>query len=228
MTRLDNPVWNALMTTHQEFAIGTPVAKRYPANVLPFVSFSPIAVNPLGSLDNVMNGTEVVCIVGNLPELPVSWTILNELVCNQMVCKELKEVKKDQSIQLSKLGQKEEIEMFELINGIQPGFYKDHTASVGNYFGIRVNGTLAAMAGERFKMTGMTEVSAVCTHPDFTGKGFAAQLVSTVCKNIIEQGNLPFLHVLSSNSRAIQLYERLGFVTRRCITFWLLQQHKKQ
>jgi GNAT superfamily N-acetyltransferase len=228
MTQLDNPVWNALTTTHQEFAIGTTVAKRYPANVLPFVSFDPTAVNPLASLKDVMDMTEVVCIVGDLPELPVSWTILNELVCNQMVCTGLKEVKVDQSIKLSRLGQEEEIELFELINSIQPGFYKPRTASVGNYFGIRVYGKLVAMAGERLKITGMTEVSAVCTHPDFTGKGFAAQLVSTVCKHTIEEGNIPFLHVLSSNLRAIQLYERLGFVTRRSIPFWLLQQHKEQ
>jgi ribosomal protein S18 acetylase RimI-like enzyme len=223
MTQLDNPVWNALITTHQKFAIGTHAAKRYPADVLPFVSFDPSAANPIGTLKNAVGDAEIVCVVGDLPQLPASWTVLHELECNQMVCPELREVKVDGAIQPAKLGEEEETEMFELINSIQPGFYKHRTASLGNYYGIRVNGKLVSMAGERLKITGLTEVSAVCTHPDYIGKGFAAQLVSTVCKHTIGLGNTPFLHVLSSNLRAIQLYERLGFVNRRGITFWLLK-----
>lgn len=228
MKQLDNPGWNALTTTHRHFAIGTNVAKRYPFDVLPFVAYDPNTINPLVTLGNTINNPEIVCIIGELPELPSSWTILHELECDQMVCTELREVKMDGTIHLSKLEDEDGSEMFELINSIQPGFFKDHTASLGNYYGIRVKGKLVAMAGERLKMTGLSEVSAVCTHPDYTGKNFAGQLVSTVCKDMIRQGNTPFLHVLSSNLRAIQLYERLGFVKRRAITFWLLKATKAE
>lgn len=222
MKQLDNPVWSALASTHRHFALGTDTAKRYPSDFLPFVAFDPNAIKPLETLKD-LRPNEDVCIIGDLPEIPSSWTVLKKLECDQMVCPDLIAVKADDTIELLKLGQEDEPEMFELINSIQPGFYKDHTANLGSYFGIRVKGKLVAMAGERIKMTGLSEVSAVCTHPDHTGKGFAAQLVSVVCKNMIAQGNIPFLHVLSSNSRAVQLYERLGFVKRRSILFCLLK-----
>lgn len=223
MIQLDNPAWGALTSTHHHFALGTSIAKRYPADVLPFVAFDINSTKPLDTLGNAVIKGEKVCMIGDLPELPSSWTVLKKLECDQMVCPELIAVKGNDAIELLKLGVADRSEMYELINSIQPGFYKDHTANLGSYYGIRVEGKLVAMAGERLKMTGFTEVSAVCTRPDYKGKGFAAQLVAVVCENMIAQNITPFLHVLSSNLRAIELYERLGFVKRRSIPFWLLK-----
>jgi predicted GNAT family acetyltransferase len=85
---------------------------------------------------------------------------------------------------------------------------------LGYYVGIRAGGKLVAMAGERMKVPGYTEVSAVCTHPDYLGKGYAAALMTEVMRSIRERGEKPFLHVRSDNARAIAIYERLGFSKR--------------
>jgi len=223
MLQLDNPTWHALTSTHQHFAVGTSMAKRYPANVLPFVGFDSKALNPLETLQNKITPGEVIYIVGDLPVLPSSWAVSDKIEGDQMVCSELIDIKYEESAELLKLGAADVPEMYALINSVQPGFYKEDTAKLGTYYGIRVNRQLVAMAGERLKMTDLTEVSAVCTHPDHTGKGYAGQLVSLVCKQVIAQGITPFLHVVSSNERAIKLYERLGFVKRRSIPFWKIK-----
>ncbi|SMC90380.1 GNAT family N-acetyltransferase [Pedobacter nyackensis] len=223
MLQLDNPTWNALTSTHQHFALGADTAKRYPANVLPFVGFDSKALNPFEILKNIVTPGEVIYVVGDLPELPSSWTVSDKIEGDQMVCSQLIDIKYDESTELLKLGAADAPEMYALINRVQPGFYKEDTAKLGSYYGIRVNGQLVAMAGERLKMTGLSEVSAVCTHPDHTGKGYAGQLVSLVCKQMITQDKTPFLHVVSSNERAIKLYERLGFVKRRSIPFWKIK-----
>ncbi|PTT02171.1 GNAT family N-acetyltransferase [Pedobacter sp. HMWF019] len=223
MLKLDNPTWYALTSTHKPFGIGTSKAKRYPANVLPFVGFDANAVNPLETLQNEVRPGEVIYIIGELPKLPLSWKVLGEIAGDQMVCEKLIDVKYKGDTELLKLGVSDIPEMYDLINSVQPGFFKEDTAKIGTYYGIRVKGKLVAMAGERLKMTGLSEVSAVCTHPDYTGRGYAGQLVSLVAKQMINQGKIPFLHVVSSNDRAIKLYERLGFVKRRGITFWKIQ-----
>jgi predicted GNAT family acetyltransferase len=93
-----------------------------------------------------------------------------------------------------------------------PGLFRQRTYTLGNYFGIRVNGELVAMTGERFSLKGYRELSAVCTHPEHTGKGYAARLIHHVMADQAERGLNSFLHVAANNDRAIALYERLGFV----------------
>jgi ribosomal protein S18 acetylase RimI-like enzyme len=223
MLKLDNPTWYALTSTHKPFCIGTSKAKRYPANVLPFVGFDADATDPLETLQNEVRSGEIIYIIGELPKLPPSWLILGEIEGDQMVCEKLIDVKYGDNIELLKLGASDIPEMYALINSVQPGFFKEDTAKIGTYYGVRVEGKLVAMAGERLKMTGLSEVSAVCTHPDYTGRGYAGQLVSLVVKQMLSENKIPFLHVVSSNERAIKLYERLGFVKRRSISFWKIQ-----
>jgi predicted GNAT family acetyltransferase len=102
-------------------------------------------------------------------------------------------------------------EMLELTALTKPGPFGPRTHELGHYVGIRDSGKLVAMAGERLKVPGYTEVSAVCTHPDHLGKGYAAALMTEIMRGIRERGETPFLHVRSDNSRAIVIYERLGF-----------------
>jgi predicted GNAT family acetyltransferase len=114
--------------------------------------------------------------------------------------------------------------MFTLINKVQPGYYEKDTHLLGNYFGIRQEGVLVAIAGERMRPEGLTEVSAICTDPAYTGRGYARQLTAHVCRRNLEQGLTPYLHVLQSNQRAIGIYESLGFKARRMISFWKLKK----
>ncbi|MBL7779754.1 MAG: GNAT family N-acetyltransferase, partial [Saprospiraceae bacterium] len=123
-----------------------------------------------------------------------------------------------ENIQLLTQGQASDLAA--LVNLVQPGYFRKKTGQMGNYFGIYLDGVLAAVTGERMRMNGHTEISAVVTHPDYTGRGLASQLVAYAVNQNLAAGQLPFLHVTEDNVRAIALYEKLGFQTRRKMDFW--------
>lgn len=106
-------------------------------------------------------------------------------------------------------------EMLALATLTEPGPFFDRTHQLGDFFGVKVDGRLVAMAGERMKPDGFTEVSGVCTHPDYRGRGYAGALMRRVCGRIFDRGETPFLHAYASNRGAISLYETLGFTLRR-------------
>ncbi|RFM25967.1 GNAT family N-acetyltransferase [Deminuibacter soli] len=223
LIQLNNPVWHALQTVHRHFAAGTALAQRYPADVVPFIAGKNAAPGLLHEMTPLVAAGETVYLVGEFPAaIPAMWQQGNRLNCLQMICPVLIAPRTDSEINVLQLTPADKTDMLTLINLVQPGFFKSRTAEMGNYYGIRANGRLVAMAGERLKMQGITEVSAVVTHPDFTGRGYAQQLVAHVCKNIHTQQALPFLQVLSANAHAIRIYEKLGFVKHREIAFWQL------
>ena len=120
----------------------------------------------------------------------------------------------NRSAEIDELGPRDSPEMVELTTLTKPGPFGSRTHELGYYVGIRQEGKLVAMAGERLKVPGYTEVSAVCTHPDYLGRGYAGALMTEVMQQIRERGETPFLHVRADNARAIALYERLGFRIR--------------
>jgi predicted GNAT family acetyltransferase len=122
------------------------------------------------------------------------------------------------------LGAEDATEMVELAKLTKPGPFGIRTHELGTYLGIRYEGKLVAMAGERLKVPGHTEVSAVCTHQDHTGKGYAAVLMRKIMRGIAERREIPFLHVRRDNTRAVALYERLGFRTRCTLHYAVLRK----
>ncbi|MET9494511.1 GNAT family N-acetyltransferase [Streptomyces sp. NPDC006552] len=110
-------------------------------------------------------------------------------------------------------------EMLDLVARTEPGPFWPRTHELGTYLGIRADGVLVAMAGERLRPPGWTEISAVCTAPQARGQGHAARLVGTLVARILARGDRPFLHAAEANTGALALYERLGFKTRRQVTF---------
>jgi len=215
---LDNPVWNSLTTTHQTHCLNLEGFKFYDPKYCPFGALNYEEANA-DALQAYANLTNNFFIVGNRPAtLPQNLQLKNELVCNQMVLNEATQLEpKEAIVPLNGFYQNE---LIALVNLVQPGYFKDKTPDLGSYYGIFKNDQLIAVTGERMKMDNSTEISAVVTHPEHSGKGYAKQLVSFVATQIVEEGKLPFLHVAEKNVSAIGLYEKLGFVTRRKISFW--------
>lgn len=220
---LDAPAWNALTSVQQTFATGAGHVKRYRRGILPFAACEPGYENEIASLTSMLEPGEIFYLIGELPPLPAYFTVLKELPCAQMVLqKPLPDI--GYHIPIQPLSADHKDEMFNLINKVQPGYYEPETYQLGNYFGIRQDGKLVAIAGERMRLEGLTEISAICTDPEYAGRKYAQQLIWGLCKYNLNQGITPFLHVIETNERAIRLYEFMGFVRRRTISFWQLQK----
>jgi ribosomal protein S18 acetylase RimI-like enzyme len=220
--KLDNPVWNSLSESHQKFALDYNGVQFYNPDYCPFGGFV--------KLEDTLEATTVyasLCgnffIVGEKPNLPDTLKIVKELVCLQMIIHEKVQLSFDNEI--IRLTEEHKEELLNLVNLVQPGYFKSNTFLLGSYYGIFINGKLVSIAGERMKMNNFTEVSAIITHPDHTGKGYAKQLTSHVVNNIFDEGKIPFLHVVESNLGAIKLYEKLGFITRRKMSFWNISKN---
>lgn len=223
--KLDNPVWYSLIETHQELALVYDDIRFYDPDFCPFGA----AVQPLGktstSLKEYARLSPDFYVVGDRPQLPESLRIQKELICRQMVL--------NQNISLNivdeiiHLKPQHYAELVALVNLVQPGYFKDKTPGMGNYYGISKDGALVAVTGERMNMNAYTEISAVVTHPKHTGRGYAKQLIGHTSYEIFKQQKIPFLHVAESNVGAIKLYEKLGFVHRRNIRFWNIGPARK-
>lgn len=221
--KLDNPAWWALTGVQQSFAAGTKHAKRYQRGILPFAAYDPEAKENITALDGFLEAGEVFFLIGELPPLPVHWTLLKELPCAQMI-NQAAMLPPDSEVSINRLTELHSNDMYHLIQKVQPGYYEHNTHRLGNYYGIWQQDKLVAIAGERMRLEELTEISAICTDPDYTGRKYAQHLIAHLCNTNLGQGNIPFLHVLETNQRAISLYEYMGFTKRRTISFWQLKK----
>jgi len=214
---LDNPVWHSLNEVHAKFSLTYNGLKCYQPDYCPFGGYqhhAAIAEN----IDEYAKRADNFYIVGEKPEFSQNLVLKKELICLQMVIDHrISEETRDEIIQLNNVHEKD---LFELVNLVQPGYFKSKTSKLGNYYGIFKNDLLVSVTGERMKMNDFTEVSAVVTHPGYTGKGYAKQLIAYTANKVLDESKFPFLHVAESNTGAIQLYHVLGFTTRRKISFW--------
>jgi len=185
------------------------------------LAFQDPALAKLDEIEPWVKPGEKLVIIGELPKLPLTWSIHSKLDCLQMVGPTKSLPVKNPDL-ITPMTMEDRNEMLGLINLVQPGFYYSDTPLLGDYFGVLKSGRLVAMAGERLSMSEFTEISAVCTHPLFRGQGFAADLITHIVNKNLDDQIIPFLHVVSSNSTAIKIYEYLGFRVRRGISFWEL------
>jgi GNAT superfamily N-acetyltransferase len=215
--KLDNPIWFSLSETHKMFAIDYGTIKFYYPDYSPFGGFTEIetTANAISEYAKLSNN---FFIFGEKPNIPNNLLLKNELVCLQMIIYNKIDLAIEDEIVL--LQEKHLEEMLALIKLVYPEYFKRETASLGDYYGIFKNNQLLAITGERIRMNDFIEVSAVITHPDHTGKGYAKQLVAHTVNAIIKKECIPFLHVSEANFTAIKLYEKLGFKTRRKISIW--------
>ncbi len=221
---LNNPIWSALTSAQSHFAIGGPLAKRYPAEVAPFVATPEPSAAAARALAELVAPGEIVNIVSVTPKLDTGWELLATGNIAQMVWRPDAPVPEADTNDISPLTDADASDMLALTSLVFPGYFRRRTPEMGEYFGLRQDGRFAAMAGERMKLHGLSEISAVCTHPDFTGRGFAARLINLLVTKQLKRGITPFLHVNETNTRARSLYTRLGFADRTLLPLWLLKR----
>lgn len=218
---LDRPVWAALTSRQAHWAVGGPDAMRFPADVSPFAASrddSPESLAKLAAL--VPEGGGIALARRGGGPIPPGLVIANEAEIVQMHA--ANPVRPDVSDEVIALGDADAPEMLELATLTRPGPFEANTHRLGRFVGIRRDGRLAAMAGERLHADGFREVSGVCTHPDFRGQGLAGLLSRIVADRILRDGETPFLHAYVTNDAAIRLYEQLGFRRQRIIVVqWL-------
>jgi predicted GNAT family acetyltransferase len=213
---LDNPVWSALSTTHTSFAEGDDLAKRYPVDVAPFGAIRDQSLESYDSLARLLGPRGTVAIpLAIMPVLPAGWSVVRKIDSAQMVWNVQAPPVVEHSFEELNISHVDE--MLALVELTKPGPFLKRTPELGSYLGIREAGQLVAMAGERLKPHGYTEISAVCTHPDYRGRGYASSLVSILIQRITGRNEIPFLHVRRENVDAMRVYEKLGFNTRRII-----------
>ncbi len=213
MHPLDNVIWKALTTTDAHFAESYGSARRFPHEVTALGAFSGPEAEGFASLLGLLPREGSVALFLERPtEPPSGFAVVRAIPLVQMLHDGSKLNPSTQDC--IELGEKDVPEMLALTELTKPGPFGKRTRELGTYFGIRRQGQLIAMAGERMKLPGYTEVSAVCTHPDHTGRGYAADLIRAVVEKIQERGETAFLHAAGENQRAIDLYKRLGFNLR--------------
>ncbi|TCJ96727.1 GNAT family N-acetyltransferase [Nocardia alba] len=218
---LDDPVRASLRGEHSRFARWTGRIGRYEPEVARFVGHPAVLdAQDWADLGTVLGSGNSAGIRGRGHVVPSGWSVLAELDTVQMDGAGLR-VAFDP--ELERLTAADVPEILALIARTEPGPYAPRTIEMGTYLGLRVNGRLVAMAGERMHPPGWTEISAVCTDAEFRGRGIASRLVRAVGAGIRARGETPFLHAAAHNTTAISLYETLGFTLRMRSKFTLVQ-----
>ncbi|MCT9820777.1 GNAT family N-acetyltransferase [Microbacterium sp. W1N] len=211
---LDNAAWHSLAGPHATFALGGDLVRRYPEDVAPFVGVRtwehPDVWDAL--IDLVGTGAEIG-LSGYEGEVPPGWEVLGRGDGVQLVQTDALQPRPDD--EAIELGADDAAEMMAIVERNQPGPFRPRTYELGRYIGIRRDGRLVAMAGERLHPQGWTEISAVAVDADHRRQGLASRLVLDVAFHIQQRGDSALMHAAASNVGAIAAYERLGFVLRR-------------
>lgn len=219
---LDNPAWESLAGAHAHLAEGGALVRRYRRSVSPIMA--------VRDLRDERTWSQIVDLVGpghDVPlmsldtDLPAGWTVGMAIEGVQLVSTDRLDDRPD--AEATVLGSDDVDDMLALVARTQPGPFEPETYLMGTYLGIRRDGVLVAMAGERLHPPGWTEISAVCTDADVRGQGLATRLVRAVAHGIRRRGERPFLHAAGSNVGAIALYEHLGFELRHRTTFSIVR-----
>lgn len=210
---LDNPVWHALVGPHCAHAAGRGSARHYPRDMAPFSAILEPSDSAYADLAvDLPPGMEVRLFRPHEEPLPGGWQQLDCFpmlqMCASMMPRQLSEV----GILLSEA---DSGAMADLVAIAKPGPFGPQTPLLGRYLGVRDGDRLLAMAGERMRLPGYVELSAICVHPEARGRGYAAELTLRLMRMAFNRGEVPFLHVRPDNAGAVALYRKLGFETRR-------------
>ncbi|HKI25933.1 MAG TPA: GNAT family N-acetyltransferase [Candidatus Sulfotelmatobacter sp.] len=225
MHPLDNVIWQALTTRQRQFAESFGQARRFVREVTSLTAFEQPDPEGYEALAYLIGPRATAAVFLPSPyEAREGWSLVGGAPLLEMVSANGGFPKADRGIQIHELGSQDSPEMVQLAALTKPGPFGTRTHELGTYLGIRDDGKLVAMAGERLKVPGYTEISAVCTHPDHIGKGYARVLMAELMQRIHTRDETAFLHVRQDNARAIELYERLGYHTRVIVHYVILRK----
>ena len=221
---LDRPVWASLNTQHAALGLGGALARRYAPEVNVFASASDDTPAALAALAALVRPDEQVFVL-QVPEIAVPPGLIAVKAASgvQMVATRSASVARAHA-DIVTLADADAPEMLALAKLTEPGPFLARTHTMGAFIGIRSGGRLSAMAGERCRFPGYTELSGVCTHPDFRGGGLARRLSAAVAHGIEARGDKPFLHAWKTNRAAIALYQSLGFELRAEVNVAVLER----
>ena len=230
MSELDNPVWWAICGAQRELATATSLAARFHPDISPFGGFSgEPTTDHWRDLARLVGPGGTVALTGETGRPPAEWIVLRRIPVVQMLGAQVRpDSETPKTIgpypdRPRPLGEPDVPDMLALAKEAQPGPFLSRTVEFGGYLGVRRQGRLVAMAGERLHPPGYAEISAVATAPAHRQQGLAELVVRAVVALVLGRGEVPFLHASSDNTVAIRLYERMGFTRRRELTVLVVQ-----
>ena len=211
---LDRPAWSALTGGWAHLAQGDERALRVEPDHGPFAAPADFAPENIEALRSLPGADGELWLVETGPPPPLL-SVLREAGVTEMVAETTSPG--ERVFEVMVLGEADAPEMLALATLTRPGPFLSKTHRLGRFIGVKRDGRLVAMAGERMRMPGFAEVSGVCTHPNHRGRGYAAGLMRLVARRMLDQGEIPFLHAYATNEGAIGLYRMLGFRVRRAV-----------
>ena len=221
---LDRPIWTALTTRHRRFALRLESARRFPETISPFAATRDDTPDSLDALTRLVHRGKDRAILMQAGDIavPRSLHATSTALGVQMLAD--RPVARPAIGDVVRLTQRDVSDMVALAQRTKPGPFGSRTPLLGAFWGLRRDGNLVAMAGERLKQPGFTEVSGVCVHPEHRGCGHAARLTGIVAAHIQARGETPYLHAFADNEAAIRLYRKLGFRLRREVSIAALER----
>lgn len=220
---LDRPAWNALATVHSAFAEGTPLAKRYAPSIVPFAAMRDHMVESIAAIMALPLAGETMALVeaGPIPALAGFDAIIDDTLVQMRAEKPFDRI---EDSRIAKLGENDAADMLALATLTRPGPFTLRAQSLGTFWGIRMDGRLVAMGGQRMRQPGFAELSGLCVHPDMQGKGLGKLMLRFVAGEISAGGETVYLHAYKHNEGAVGLYRSLGFKIRSDMNFRVVKR----
>ncbi len=219
---LDRPVWTALTTRHPRFSEGVGLALRFKPDVSPFAACRADDPESLDALAELVGGDGALLLQAGPIAVPDGLSVVScALGVQMLLTRPIDRPARDGAVRLKGA---DAPEMLALATLTRPGPFLERTHLLGDFWGVKRGGRLVAMAGERLKQPGFTEVSGVCVHPEHRGRGYARLLSAIVAAEIQARRETAYLHAYAHNHGAIALYESLGFRIRRNVDIAFLER----
>jgi len=223
MHLLDNIPWHSLAGPHAKYSSGTTEARRYASGFSPIIGFVNLRNPDFDALaESCASGEHFYC--GGLSgAVPSGWRIEGETTASQMIWDgALPDA--DRAFAAIRLEPSHVAQILDLVAATQPGPFAERTIELGDYYGVFEGARLVSMAGERMAAGPLREISGVCTHPEFQGRGYARRLVEKLIRLEMQRNEIPFLHVTQDNSHARRIYERMGFRHHQEVTLQVISR----